>query len=73
MNYRFTSTIDLGNGDDLNVMAGDSFRFDPDQPDCLFENNTHYIKIGLMKNPEQLATSANNLSNYLMERATAFY
>ena len=73
MSYRFTSTIDLGNGDDLSFKAGDSFRFDPNRPDCLFKNNTHYIKVGLMKKPDQLVASANKLSNYLMGRAIAFY
>lgn len=54
------------------VTAGDAFMFDRDRPDCIFRNH-YYIKVGVMKNPEEIVESANKLSEYLMSRAIAFY
>jgi hypothetical protein len=72
MTGRFASTIDLGNGADLEVIAGDVFWVADDRPKYIVKNN-HYVKIGLVKNVEQLVVSANQLSASLMNRAIAFY
>lgn len=73
MSSRFISTIDLGNGADLEVAAGDIFGLDFfERPEYIFQNN-HAIKIGQVKDLNQLITSANDLSTYLKERAISFY
>lgn len=72
MSYRFTSTIDLRNGADLDILAGDTFRFNPDRPEYFFQNN-HYVKVGIVSNPEEFIWLANSVSNLLKRRAIAFY
>lgn len=73
MNSRFTGTIDLGNGADLDVAAGDIFGLDFfERPEYIFQNN-HAIKIGQVKDLNQLIKRANNLSAHLKERAISFY
>lgn len=72
MSGRFTGTIDLSNGADLEVTAGDVFRFNSEHPEHFFKNY-HYIKVGIVKNPERLVVEANQLSTSLMDSAIAFY
>ena len=73
MSDRFTSTIDLMNGADLVVKAGDTFELDPANRPGYLQQNTHYIRVGIIANPGQVVEDANKLSSYLMERAIAYY
>ena len=73
MSDRFTSTIDLMNGADLVVKAGDTFKLDSANRPGYLQQNTHCIRVGIVANPKQVVEDANKLSSYLMERAIAYY
>ena len=61
------------NGADLVVKAGDTFELDPANRLGYLQQNTHYIRVGIIANPGQVVEDANKLSSYLMERAIAYY
>ena len=73
MSDRFTSTIDLMNGADLVVKADDTFELDSANRPGYLQQNTHYIRVGIIANPGQVVEDANKLSSYLMKRAIAYY
>ncbi len=71
-NQRFVRSIRVDRDTELKVTAGDVFRFDNDRKDCIWRNHC-YIKVGVMKNPQQVVEQANNFSDYLMKMAISFY